>query len=100
MFPHAAKNGGDAQRQMPRIGADIFLDLHHQLTRRRDHQHANAAPRRGLGRKPGKDRERESRRFAGAGLCDADEVMSRQHLRDGRGLNRGGLSVSGLLDGL
>src|SRR5262245_36239762 len=39
------------------------------------------------------DRQREGRGLAGSGLCDADDVARRQHLRDGLGLDRGGGGV-------
>ena len=43
-FAHSAENRRHAQRKMFRVSAHVLLDLHHQLTRRRDHQRARAAP--------------------------------------------------------
>ena len=39
------------------------------------------------------DRQREGRGLAGAGLGDADDVARGEHLRDGLGLDRGGVGV-------
>ena len=44
-FTHAAENRGHAQRNVLRVSANVLLDLHHQLTSRRDHQRARAAVR-------------------------------------------------------
>src|SRR6266404_1839192 len=35
---HAAENRGHPQRNVFRVSASVLLDLHHQLTSRRDHQ--------------------------------------------------------------
>ena len=96
----AAKHGRHPQRQMPGIGADVFLNLHHQLTRGRDHQHADSASRGRLRRQSRKYRQRKSCRFSRAGLGDTDQVMSRKRLRDGCALNRRRLGVAGFLDRL
>ncbi len=37
-FTHPAENRGHAQRNMFRVSANVLLDLHHQLTSRRNHQ--------------------------------------------------------------
>ena len=42
-FAHAAEDRGHAQRNMFRVSANVLLDLHHELARRRDHQRARAA---------------------------------------------------------
>ncbi len=39
------------------------------------------------------DRQRERRGLAGSGLRDADDVARGKHLRDGLGLDRGGVGV-------
>ena len=44
------------------------------------------------------DRQRERRRLAGAGLRDADEIVAREDLRDGRRLDGRRLRVTGFLD--
>jgi hypothetical protein len=45
------------------------------------------------------DRQHESRRLASAGLCNADDVASSEHLRDGGSLDRRWLGVTGFIDG-
>ena len=41
-FAHAAENSGHAQRNMFRVSAHVLLDLHDQLTRRRNDQRARS----------------------------------------------------------
>ena len=86
---------------MLRVGAHVFLDLHHEFARRRDHQRAHPAPLSvadGSGELR-QDRQNERGRLARARLRDADEVVSRQNGRDRRRLNRSRLGVASFLDG-
>ena len=50
-------------------------------------------------RKFSQDWQHKGRRFAGAGLGDADQVLAGKDRRNGRGLDRSGFGVAGLLDG-
>src|ERR1700730_11657150 len=99
---HAAENRGHAQRKMFRVSAHVLLDLHHEFTCRRDHQRAGAAlltvSHRGC--EPRQDRQNERRRLSGAGLRDADDIVSGENVRDRRDLNRSRLRVTGVLNGL
>jgi len=45
------------------------------------------------------DRQDKGGRFAGAGLCDANEVVPGENLRDGGGLDGSRLGVAGVPDG-
>ncbi len=45
------------------------------------------------------DRQNERRRFASAGLRDADEIVPGENVRDRRHLNRSRLGVTGFLHG-
>ena len=60
-------------------------------------------PRRGAGADRAaslrEDRQREGRRLAGARLRDADQVVPREDLRNGRSLDGRRLGVTGFLDG-
>ena len=46
------------------------------------------------------DRQNERRRLSRAGLRDADEIVPREDVRDGRGLDGSRLGVTGFLDRL
>ena len=98
---HAAEDRRHAQRQMFRVGAHVFLDLHHQLARRRDHQRAHPAPLPFA--EPSSEmmqnRQDEGRRLAGAGLRDADDIAPGENLRNGGRLDRRRLGVTSFLDG-
>ena len=98
LFPDAAKHRRHRQRQVLRVSPDVFLDLHHQFARRRDHQHLCSPPRARLRRELGENRQRERRRLARARLRDADEVVAREDRRDGGGLDRRRLGVTGFRD--
>ena len=50
--------------------------------------YAKAAPRKLV-----QDRQGESRRLAGAGLGDADEIAAGEHMRNGLGLDRCGREI-------
>jgi hypothetical protein len=87
---------------MPTVGSEAFGDLAGQFPRGGQDQGAAAAARRllGIGGKALKNRQREGRRLAGAGLGDAEQVLALQQDRDGLGLDRGrrliALGVEGL----
>ena len=101
-FAHPAKHRRHAQRQMPRIRAHVFLDLHDQLARRRHDQRLHPAPltiRAGRG-KFRQDRQDERRCLPRAGLRDADDVATGQDFRDGSELDRSRFGITGVLDGL
>ncbi len=100
MFTDAAENRGDRQRQMFRVGANVFLDLQNQFPRGGEHQHPRAAPLPGrLRRQLGEHGQRESRRLARARLGNANKVVAREDLRNGCRLNGRGFGVAGFLDG-
>ena len=82
------------------VGADILLDLHDKLTRRRNDQRAHAAAIAfTAGGEFMQDRQHERGRLPGPGLRDTDDVTPGEHLRDRRGLDRRGLGVTSFLDG-
>jgi hypothetical protein len=93
---HAAEGGGDRDRLGPGIGAEGRGDLRGELARRREDEHAGAAPgRRGRPADEAvEDRQREGRRLAGAGLGDAEEVASREDEGDRLRLDRRGRGVA------
>ena len=108
-FAHAAENRGHAQRNVFRVSAHVLLDLHHQLASRRDHQRARSRIARPVTTRCGElgrfyelhqNRQNESSRFSGAGLRDADDIVSRENERDRRDLDRSWLGVAGVIDGL
>ena len=74
MFPvaDAAVHDGDAQIGEAPVIAKRRLDLRRQLARRLEHETAKGAV---LGEQ-GQDRQRESGRFAGAGLRGADQIFA------------------------
>ena len=96
----AAEDGGDLERQIFRVNADVFLDLHDELAGGGDDEHPGAAAAGGvLGEgKQGEDREDKGGGLAGASLGDADEVMAGEDLGNGLDLDGGGLGISSLLD--
>ncbi len=81
MFADATKNASDAEGQMFAVGFDVFLNLQSEFARGREHERAGAALAAIAddAGQPGEHRQREGRRFAGAGLRDADEVLARQN---------------------
>ena len=70
--------------------AEALRDLAREFAGRAEHQHAGAALRRRtpVGRELVKDRQREGRGLAGAGLGDADQIAALHQRRDRLGLNR------------
>src|SRR4051812_9060401 len=85
---------------MSRICPEILVDLHHEFARRRNNQRAQTAALLVPCHQPGQDRPDECRGFSGSGLRDSDNVVACQDLRNSRQLDRGGLGVTGLFDGL
>ncbi len=99
-FSHAAEDRGHPEREILGVGPDVFLNLHHKLPRGRDDQGACAAAPRRVRRcgEHREDRQNKGGGLAGAGLGDADEVVTGEDLRDGLGLDGSGLGVAGVLD--
>ena len=101
LFADAAKNGGYAQRQVPRVSPDIFLDLKDEFARGGEDKGAGTArgAADGIGQ-PGQHGQCEGGGLAGAGLGDADQIMTGDNRRNGLGLDGGGFGVAGFLHGL
>jgi hypothetical protein len=80
------------------VFADVFLNLHDQLARRRHDQSPQAAPAhpRATCGQPLEDRQNERGRLAGPGLRDPNDVVSAQDGWNRFGLNGGRLGVTGL----
>ena len=100
---HAAEDGGHGQRKVFGISPDIFLDLHREFAGGSQYEGAGAAFGIGGGSggsHAGEQREREGGGLAGAGLGNADHVLTGQNSGNGGGLNRSGLRVAGFLHGL
>ena len=88
-LPHAAKNHGCTYWQIFSILGKILLNLQSQLPGRGENQRPDrlmALPDPAL--KPLQNGNGEGRGFSGAGLGAANEVPPRQHMGDGRSLNR------------
>lgn len=101
-FADAAEDHGDAQGEVFGVGVDVVFDLGDEFAGGGEDEgfgaaHAALALKAG---EVGEDGQGEGGGFAGAGLGDADEVLSGEDLRDGSGLDGGGFSVAGFLDGL
>ena len=91
IFADAAEDGGDIHIHKAPVGLEIVGDLGRKLTRRGQDKGA-----RGLGRgralvsgKPLEDGKGEACGLAGAGLGNAEQVLSRQYMGDGLGLDWG-----------
>ncbi len=69
-----------ADIQVTAVGVEAVEDLARKFARRTEHQHAARLARRlpPIGREVMQDRQRKSRRLAGAGLRDTDHVTTRQ----------------------
>src|SRR5205823_10092598 len=95
-------NRSHAQRNMFGISEGILFDLHHQLSRRRHDQSAWPAfmPVVHRRRQLHQNRPNESRGFSGAGLRDANDIISRENVRDRRDLDRSWLGVAGVMNSL
>ena len=102
LFADTTVNFGNLQRQMPGVSHHVLLDLRHQFTRGRQHEHTRTAAlalRNGIRGQTGQDRQGECGSLAGAGLRDADDITTRDHYRNRRSLNRGGFRITGFFDG-
>ena len=93
---HAAEDDRDVERQAGREVAEALGDLAGEFARRREHEHARPAARRGLlvGDEAVEDRQREGRRLAGAGLGDADQIAALHQNGNGLGLDGRRLGVA------
>src|SRR5439155_21915223 len=83
---HAAKDGRDGERGVPRILANALLHLHAELARWCEDNGARA-PR--SVEQLLSERERERGRFAGTSLREADDIASAKDQRDRLTLDRG-----------
>ncbi len=83
---------------VPRVFADVLLDLHNKLACRRHDQGAQAAAAHfgAVRGEPLQDRQNERGGLAGSGLRDSDDVASTEDRRNCFGLDRGRLGVTGL----
>jgi hypothetical protein len=72
-----------ADVEVAAVSAEIVEDLTGQLARRAENQNPAVSARRWpwVGCKSMQDRQRERGGFAGAGLCDADQVAARHDFR-------------------
>ena len=103
LFADATEYGGDGEWKMFGVGADVFLDLHDEFARGREDEDTGAAVRPGGSLRGGelcKHRQRERGGLAGAGLRDADEVVTGDDRRNGGGLDGRRFGVTRFLDGL
>ena len=97
----AAEHHGVGEGQVLAVIREALGDLVGEFAGGREHQHAAAAAD-GLARVLGeavKDRQREGRGFAGAGLGDAAEVAAFHGGAQGLSLDRGRSLVAGLIQG-
>ncbi len=97
----AAVDGGDLQAHALGIGLEAVGDLRRQFARRRQDEAAHGLRRRNdaVGQDVLQDRQGEGRRLAGAGLGDAQQVMAGQQVRNGLGLDRGGVDIALAIEG-
>ena len=81
----AAVDDGMTECQVAAVGAKALVDLDGELAGGCEHQGPHEAAPDGRMRcgQAVQDRKREGGRLAGAGLRDADEVSSREEMRDG-----------------
>ena len=93
MLAHATKNQGRPDLDIFRVGFDVVVDLGCEFPGGREHQDPRYGPavHHVVGEVVHK-RQRECSSFAGAGLCDAHDVTSVEHVRDGLFLNGVGRS--------
>ena len=88
----AAVDHRRAQRHRPAVGVDALVDLHRELARRDEDEHADRVScRREAGvrvaAQPVEDRQHERGGLAGPRLCGGEDVAPGQHERDGSGLD-------------
>ena len=91
VFADATEDGGDVQIHKAAIGLEIVGDLGCKFTRRGQDEGTGRFGRGCalFGSKPLEDGKRKACGLAGAGLGDAEQVLSRQHVGDGLGLDGG-----------
>jgi hypothetical protein len=100
-----AVDHGRTERDGPPIGPDARVDLHGELPRGNQDQHADRVAggrEAGVGvlPHPVEDREHEGGRLAGARLGGGEEIAALQDQRNGIGLDRRGSVIALLGDGL
>jgi hypothetical protein len=85
-------NDGVAEADESAVGLKAFTDLHGEFPRGGQHQPARCSRHRGPspGFKLVQNRQGECRRLARAGLGRAEQIASRQHMRNRLSLNGGG----------
>ena len=90
LFLDAAENRGHADRQALAVVADVFHDLHGELAGGGEDERLEPAwlARAVRVGEAVEHRQHESRRLAGAGLGDGDDVHAQHHLGNGGGLHR------------
>ncbi len=95
MLVDAAEDDRRAQGQPVAIGAEALVDLAGKLAGRREDQSMRGArcARQPLERKPLQNGQRESRRLAGAGLGDTEQVLALHQERNGLHLDWGRFQV-------
>ena len=94
---HAAEDDRHAEAQVGAVLFEAVADLGGQLARRAQDQGARGARARRhavLGQAM-QDRQGEGRRFAGARLGDAQQILALHHVGDGLGLDRRRLLIAG-----
>ena len=86
---------------MAAVCAEAVAYLARELARRAQYQDAAGFSLRRLtiGKETMQNRQGESRRLAGAGLCNADDIASGEGDRDGLRLDRRGCGVFLLVEG-
>ena len=92
---NAAENDADRQAHEAAVGFGAGGDLRGELTRRREHQHADLARLRdvAIGRQAVERGQHKRRRLAGAGLGNAEEIAAGQDRRDRLMLDRRRLRI-------
>ena len=93
---HAAEYDGRGEAEVAAVGPEAVGDLGRQLASRAEHENTAAAPGRrpAIGGQSVQDRQGEGRGLAGARLGDAQQVATREDVRDGQRLNGRGLVVA------
>ena len=101
-LPYPAIHVRHPQRHMLRIGPHIFMNLHHQLPSRRQHQRPRPVlrPRGNHLLQLHQHRQRKSRRLPRPRLRNPDQVMPFDDERDRSRLNRRRLRVTCILNSL
>src|SRR5262249_17346264 len=96
------RHAADQQRDVELLAGTVFLEallnLRGELARRLEDARARPARARGAVLEPREHRQREGGGLAGPGLCDAEHVAAREHVRYGLLLDGGGGAVAGRLN--